>query len=69
MNKNTNNVYFRGLPASMQEAELLELCERYGEVTAKRLREPGVAFVRFVTFTFIFTSCTMAWTNKKKEQI
>ena len=49
MNKNTNNVYFRGLPKSMQENDLMELCQRYGDVTAKRIREPGVAFVRFKT--------------------
>ena len=65
MNKNTNNVYFRGLPNAMSEEELLQLCQRYGEVTAKRLREPGVAFVRFVqtlnlSFVF-FTSVCNLW--------
>eukprot|EP01084_Bolivina_argentea_P076858 139336_1 len=45
MNKNTNNVYLRCLPHGF--TELTELCSPYGELTCTRLRESGVAFVRF----------------------
>ena len=47
MNKNTNNVYLRCLPRGFTEPQLIELCEPYGELTCTRLRESGVAFVRY----------------------
>merc|ERR1719461_421508 len=47
MNKNQNNVYLRCLPRGFAEPQLIELCEPYGELTCTRLRESGVAFVRY----------------------
>ena len=47
MNKNQNNVYLRCLPRGFTETQLTELCEPYGELTCTRLRESGVAFVRY----------------------
>merc|ERR1719361_907747 len=47
MNKNTNNVYLRGFPRGYTEQMLTALCEPYGELTCTRLRESGVAFVRY----------------------
>eukprot|EP01083_Nonionella_stella_P318023 1160454_1 len=47
MNKNTNNVYLRCLPRNYTEQKLTQLCTPYGELTCTRLRESGVAFVRF----------------------
>eukprot|EP01083_Nonionella_stella_P262926 893642_1 len=47
MNKNTNNVYLRCLPRNFTESQLTALCTPYGELTCTRLRESGVAFVRY----------------------
>ena len=47
MNKNTNNVYLRCLPRGFTEQMLTDLCEPYGELTCTRLRESGIAFVRY----------------------
>eukprot|EP00484_Ammonia_sp_Unknown_P010336 CAMPEP_0197073536 /NCGR_PEP_ID=MMETSP1384-20130603/210655_1 /TAXON_ID=29189 /ORGANISM="Ammonia sp." /LENGTH=891 /DNA_ID=CAMNT_0042512373 /DNA_START=2767 /DNA_END=5442 /DNA_ORIENTATION=- len=47
MNKNTNNVYLRCLPRGFTEPQLKGLCEPFGELTCTRLRESGVAFVRY----------------------
>ncbi|ETO14947.1 hypothetical protein RFI_22421, partial [Reticulomyxa filosa] len=47
MNKNTNNVYLRCLPQNFTEKDLTELCSPFGQLTCTRVRENGVAFVRF----------------------
>ncbi|ETO19666.1 sex-lethal, partial [Reticulomyxa filosa] len=47
MNKNTNNVYLRCLPQNFTEKDLNELCSPFGQLTCTRVRENGVAFVRF----------------------
>eukprot|EP01083_Nonionella_stella_P259612 886203_1 len=47
MNKNTNNVYLRCLPHGFCEKDLTDLCGQFGELTCTRLRESGVAFVRY----------------------
>ena len=47
MNKNTNNVYLRCLPKGFTEQDLIALCSPHGDLTCTRLRESGVAFVRY----------------------